>query len=294
MSTIDYKALAERIKTLADANALRYSENPPYIADLRTVVSLLEGMAEAPEGFALVPKMPSNEVWQEAESAFHRAGAETFRRPGDVHAIWREQISAAFRVFAFTAPHPAPQPQSPSDVSHIYRPTSDAEQPQPEPIDPHMIVAEDRFPDDEADLVRIRDVMRKYGWQCRDCCEEILALFRPQQPERQPMSDDYIRGYDAGFIVGAEKGRSEPTEAQIEQLHRLLEVVLHELVRLASPFTTLQTIDVAGKRFIAAFVQGILATHPPANELSTFGPYTYWIADAMLAERDKENNDAAR
>lgn len=46
--------------------------------------------------------------------------------------------------------------------------------------------------------------------------------------------------------------------------------------------------------FAAKAMQGVLATHPPASELGMFVQYAYRIADAMLAEREKENNDAHR
>src|SRR5690606_1686911 len=46
----------------------------------------------------------------------------------------------------------------------------------------------------------------------------VLAGSGEEIGQREPtaMNDDYARGYDAGFLVGAQKGRSEPTEAQIE------------------------------------------------------------------------------
>lgn len=46
--------------------------------------------------------------------------------------------------------------------------------------------------------------------------------------------------------------------------------------------------------FAAKAMQGVLSIRLPEKEISTAAAYAYAVADAMLAERKKENNDADR
>lgn len=99
MSTIDYAALAERI---ADMTAW----SDVQVADLRTVVELLEGMADAPEGWQLVPK--------ESTQAMNNAGLSAVNQYGK-RLVWK-----TYRAMLAAAPHPAPQPQPTDSYDAIW------------------------------------------------------------------------------------------------------------------------------------------------------------------------------
>lgn len=133
MTPIDYKALAERLKAHAEchSNVEPYDdEQRQWADDLRTVVSLLDGMADATPIHAY--------EWDTYDGAVRRSFS-----PAPYNG--REPARTLMLYL-----HPAPQPQ-------------------PEPIDPHMIVAEDRFPE--------------------GLPQKLVETMRDMADERQPVSE---------------------------------------------------------------------------------------------------------
>lgn len=121
MTTIDYKALAERIKTRADdldairaALADRADITDDPAADLHTVVSLLEGMAgEKPDG-EVVAVSPIDAIVRWAGCSRPTVGASVYLHPAPqpqqvevvVHAgvgHWRAALCVGVQAFGFDA-----------------------------------------------------------------------------------------------------------------------------------------------------------------------------------------------
>jgi len=132
-STIDYKALAERVAQraiYADNNADR--DNKTWAADLRAIVSLLNGMADAQP---VAWRCEVRDLLTQAEQCLSTAvrfEQWAHDEPPSYLSAWdyeADHIAAEIRAMLSAAPAA----------------------PQAEPIDPHMIVADDRFPDEPAE-----------------------------------------------------------------------------------------------------------------------------------------------
>lgn len=113
MTAIDYAALAERLEAHAEchANVEPFDdEQRQWADDLRTVVTLLEEMADAkPVGMFIKFGKPGDESYDLASRKY-----------------WGDPDLVPLYL------HPAPQPQ---------------------PIDPHMVAAEDRYPDEPTEVM---------------------------------------------------------------------------------------------------------------------------------------------
>lgn len=247
---IDYKALAGRIQQAIDAQPLTVPEVAMIDkADLRTVVSLLEGMAEEKP---VAWMRPDNRVREESTigKQFNR-GAQCppigtwvplylHPAPQPIPEGWQlvpkeptremlaeikfmdvitdQAMTDRYRAMLVAAPHPAPQPQS---------------QPQPEPTPKGK-------PGFVQQIENSRENVRAWPQWMQDATVESAATMpkwpAPQpQPERQPESEPtrwkvgnelapyhpdashvepgYRDGWNACYRAMRE---SEPTEAQIE------------------------------------------------------------------------------
>lgn len=278
---IDYKALAKRLEMHAECHANiepHDDEQRQWAADLRTVVSLLRGMADAAPIYAY--------EWDTYNGGVHRS----FRS-----APWNGRYPDRVLVL-YT--HPAPQPQpteatlklrlhfdddedgpleivahgskrdmafletrigywqrlddrfgkgGPTEAGFTLDQLADAcmaaeipdskyeslcialaeerkaaPQPQPEPIDPHMIVAEDRFPDEPEPTEAQQSERMTYShahWSKCSFDELVNGLVANAgvfyRDTRDAFRSDVIDALHRAQEI-AMQGR-EPTEAQIEQ-----------------------------------------------------------------------------
>ena len=143
MTFIDYAALAERIKQAVD-NQFFGEASVTLVSkdDLRTVVSLLRGMAD-----------------EAVEPVVHIM-------PSDLKRLRKSETSAA----VYSVPFSSPEERSVPLFKH----------PAPHPIDPHMLAAEDRYPSEpteaqiEAGARALNDVVCEHfeeSWR-----QDILEL----------------------------------------------------------------------------------------------------------------------